>query len=84
MSFIQQADVGSATDAPLLSGLLNLYLRGRNCWQSVGFYPNQTRKSDRVRFPAAVDEGSRERSGSPDITDQTIFIGLVARRNGHR
>ena len=76
MSHLQKVHVVSGADA--LPGLLNLDLRGRNGWQSVGFYANQTRKSDRGRFPAAVHEGSRERSVSSDITDQTIFIGLVS------
>src|SRR6266851_9659652 len=62
--------------------LLQFDLRRRNCWKPVGVDPHDARKSHRLRFPAAMDERSRERRCPADLTDETILIGWISHGDG--
>src|SRR6266851_240911 len=62
--------------------LLQFDLRRRNCWKPVGVDPHDARKFHRLRFPAAMDERSRERRCPADLADETILIGWISHGDG--
>jgi hypothetical protein len=62
--------------------LLQFDLRRCNCWQSIGVDPHNAGKFYRLRFPAAMDERSRERRCPGDLADETILIGWISNVDG--